>query len=58
MESEKKWSVLNAVKVQAVDPTGEIEGADEGALICKKRSFYEINRLCIFLRMSEVEITL
>jgi hypothetical protein len=58
MESQKKWSVLNAVKVQTVEPTGEIEGAYEGALICKQRSFYEINCLCVFLIMSQVEIIL
>jgi hypothetical protein len=58
MESQKKWSVLNTVKVQAVEPTGEIEGADEGALIRKQRSIYEINCLCVFLRMSQVGIIL
>ena len=36
MESQEKWSVLNAVKVQAVQPTGKIERADEGAFICKQ----------------------
>lgn len=54
MESQEKRSVLNTVKVQAVEPTGEIEGADEGALICKQRSVYKINCLCVFLRMSQV----
>lgn len=58
MESQKKWSVLDAVEVQAVEPTGEIERADEGALICKQRSFYEINCLCVFLGMSQVETIL
>ena len=58
MESQEKRSVLNAVKVQAVEPTGKIEGTDEGALICKQRSVYEINCLCVFLRMSQVAVIL
>ena len=58
MESQKKWSVLNTVKVQAVEPTGEIEGADEATLVCKQRSFYEINCLCVFFKMSQVEFIL
>ena len=58
MESQEKWSVLNAVKVQAVQPTSEIERADEGAFISKQHSFYETNCLCIFMRMSQVEAIL
>lgn len=51
MKSQKKRSVFNAVKVQAVEPTCEIESTDERALICKQRPVYKINCLCVFLKM-------
>lgn len=56
MESQKEWSILNMVKVQTVEPAREVESTDERTLICKERSVYEINCLCVFLNIEDVEI--
>jgi len=47
VQGKEKRTILNSVKVQAVEARGEIEHAQQTTLVCKECPVNKVNSLCV-----------